>query len=195
MQFFLGEPAELSPEEQQRREQFNARVSRDADPKILARIKRWEEHRMVPLSPSLPMAMRAQRTHFDKLSDWNAGYLSVRGEQEVPYELREDLKQSVPQAILRDFFRPAKEAFVELGRHDLDIDPGGRRAFAEARAAQQREPLPTVEPALAVVVAVQRRRHRMHRVPWLPFRPDEAPRKYTEQDLRYNEFEDEDDGL
>ena len=194
MEFFLGEPAELSPEDRAKREQFNARVSRDADPKILARITRWEEHKMVPLSPSLPAAIRPQATHFDKLSDWYAGYLSVRGEQELPHALREDLKQSVPQAILRDFFRPAKEAFVELGRHDLDIDPGGRKAWAEARAAQKREPLPTVEPVLLVVVAVQRRRHRMHNIPWLPFRPDEAPRKYTEQDLRYNETED-DDGL
>src|SRR5438132_14291618 len=100
MNFVLGDPRPLTPEEVDQREQTRKRVSKNADPALLGRIDRWIHHRMLEAPPSLPMALRPQPTHFDRLADWYAGYLGVRGEVEIPYELSRDLKQGVPQAIL-----------------------------------------------------------------------------------------------
>ena len=49
------------------------------------------------------------------------------------------------QAILRDIYRPVKQHTIEWEHAGVDIDPGGRRAMAEAKAAQKREPLPAPE--------------------------------------------------
>jgi hypothetical protein len=193
--FLLGGSAPLTAEQLVAQAQAQARIKKSADPAILARVERWTEHRMVPLHPALPLAIRPQPTHFERLADWYAGYLGVRGEYEAPYELQRDLKAAVPQAILRDIYRPVRgQQFIEPERHELDIDPGGRRALAEARAALSREPIPTIQPGLLVVIREQRRRRRFVERPWASFRADEAPRRYSEQDhIRYSEEEDDDE--
>lgn len=195
MSFQLGGDDELTPEQIQERDQRQARIRASADPGVMRRVDRWIHHGMVPLNPKLPMAIRPQPTHFERLSDWNAGYLGVRAEFEPPYEMTRDLKEQVPQSILRDIYRPVRrQPMIEPTFIEINADPGGRQAMAEAKAALKREPLPTVEPMSLVVIAEQRRRRRFLRRPWPSFRPDEAPRSYSEDIFgRSDEDIDEDD--
>jgi len=193
MNFILGEPGPLSAEELERRAKAQQHLADSADPALLRRIDRWIQHRMVPLNPSLPMAVRPQRTHFDRLADWYAGYLGVRAEYEPPYELTRDLKERVPQALLRDIYRPVRsQSMVEPHYHELDLDPAGQRALAEARQALVREPIPTIEPVLLDVIAEQRRRRRFLEQPWASFHPDNAPRRYRDRSPAFFGYADED---
>ncbi len=180
MNFDLGNPRPLTSEEIEAREQLQKRIAQNADGAILARAERFIHHRMVPLSPKLPTAMRAQPTHFDRLSDWYAGYLGVRGEIEAPYELLRDLKEQVPQAALRDIFRPVynPDHLVPLEFQSTGQDPGGRQAFGLLQKALHREPIPTIAPVLLAVIALQRQRQRLFEQPWQPFYKDDAPRSY-----------------
>lgn len=177
MNFILGEPIPLSPEEEERRERARQELLRNADPVLLRRIERWEHHAMVPLEPSLPIALRSQPTHFDRLADWYAGYLGVRAEYEPSYELRRDLKERVPQALLRDIYRPVRgHDSIDFVCHEA-LDHGGRAAMAEAKQALNREPIPTIEPVLLTVLEYQKWRQRLMRTPWQPFLRDDAPRR------------------
>src|SRR5215207_9023378 len=111
MKFMLGgDSGPVTTEELEEKQQARLRVSKSADPAVLKRIDRWIHHRMVPLNPSLPLALREQTTHFDRISDWYCGYLGVRAEFEPSYEQSRDLKECVPQAALRDIFRPVRGA-------------------------------------------------------------------------------------
>lgn len=192
---FFGELRELTKEEKAAQDQFNARVRRDADARILARIERWLNPRMLP-ERALPQALRPQPTHFDNiLSDWHAGYLAVRELEEIPHELRQDLTERAPQAILRDIYRPVRrDTFVERTMHEIEWDPAGRRALAEAKQGLVREPLPQLESSVVLMMAEQRRRRRVLSRPWLPYRPDDAPRFHTPQGLPFGlGWDDQDD--
>lgn len=193
---FFGELRELTPEEKAAQEQFKARIRRDADARILARVDRWLNPRMLP-SRDLPQALRPQPTHFDNvLTDWHVGYLSVRepDPEEVPRELIQDLAERAPQAILRDIYRPVhRETFVERTVHEIEWDPAGQRAIAEAKEGLKREPLPQLESSVALVMTEQRRRRRFMNRPWLPYRPDDAPRFHTPQGLPFGEIWDDSD--
>lgn len=183
MKWQLGGDGPVTAEEIEEKRQARLRVSKSADPAVLARVERWIHHRMVPLNPSLPMALREQTTRFDRISDWYCGYLGVRAEFEPSFELSQDLKECVPQAVLRDIYRPVHGSpMVEPHYHDLQLDPGGRRGTLEAREAQKREPLPTIEPVILIMIEEQRRRRRFVRKPWPSFRPDDSPRRFTDQD-------------
>lgn len=193
---FFGELRELTKEEIAAQEQFKARIRRDADVRILARVDRWLNPRMLP-SRDVPQALRPQPTHFDNvLADWHVGYLSAREPEpdEIPNELRQDLAERAPQAILRDIYRPVRrETFVERTVHEIDWDPAGQRAFAEAKQGLKREPLPQLESSVALVITEQRRRRRLMSRPWLPYRPDDAPRFHTPQGLPFGEIWDDSD--
>lgn len=193
---FFGELRDLTSEEKAAQEQFNARIRRDADVRILSRVDRWLNPRMLP-KRDLPQALRPQATHFDNvLTDWHVGYLSVREPEHVPDELRQDLAERAPQAILRDIYRPVRrETFVERTVHTSDWDPAGQRAFAEAKAGLKREPLPQIESSVVLVMAEQRRRRRLLNRPWLPYRPDDAPRFHTPQGLPFGEIWDDNSEL
>lgn len=196
MRFVLGGDGTISEKDRQELAQRQERIRRDADPLVLKRISRWEDHGMLPSRkstappPPLPMAIRPQPTHFDRLADWYCGYLGVRDDYEVSYETQQDLKHAVPQAILRDIYRPVKNITREWERHDFELDPGGRQAMAEAKKAQQRDPLTPLPSSLTVFAAEQRRRRRLRDTPWQAARPDSAPRRYSDQDhVHYTEVE------
>lgn len=196
MNLFFGEIRDLTPEERAAREQFDARIRRDADPQILRRIERWQQPRLLP-SRDMPQALRPQRTHFDDvLHDWHVGYLSVREGDEAPHELRQDLAQRVPQAILRDIYRPVRRpTFVERTVHETERDPAGIQALTEAKKGLQREPMPEIGSSVAVVVTEQRRRRRLLGRRWLPYRPDDAPRFHTPQNIPFGEIWPDDEDL
>jgi hypothetical protein len=190
--FTPGGYGPLSDEDKRAIAQRQERIRKDADPALLARAARWEQGRGLPRPRMLPQALRPQPTHFDDvLHDWRTGYLGVRDQYEAPYELQRDLKQCVPQSVLRDLYRPVRSFFVEPTHHELGLVGAEAIASAlkEARASLVREPVPVIEPALAAVVAEQRRRRRLLATPWQSLRPDSAPRRYSEQDhIRYVEF-------
>lgn len=192
MAFVPGGLGPLSEDDKRSIAQRQERIRKDADPAVLARSARWEKGRGLPRPRTLPQAFRPQSTRFDDvLHDWHAGYLGVRGEFEAPYELTRDLKECVPQSVLRDLYRPVRNFFVDPAQHELGLV--GADAIAgllkEAKAALIREPIPVIEPALAAVIEEQRRRRRLMATPWQALRPDSAPRRYSDQDhVRYVEF-------
>lgn len=192
MAFVPGGLGPISEDDKRSLEQRQERIRKDADPAVLARTARWEAGRGLPRTRTLPQAIRPQSTHFDDvLHDWHTGYLGVRGEFEAPYDLTRDLKECVPQSVLRDLYRPVRSFSVEPAHHELGLV--GADAIAstlkEAKAALVREPVPVIEPALAAVIEEQRRRRRLMATPWQTLRPDSAARSYSDQDhIRYVEF-------
>ncbi len=189
MAIFFGEVRELTKEEVAAQQQFEARIRRDADPRILRRADRWLQPRMLP-SRELPQALRTVRTHFDDvLHDWHVGYLSVNEGGEAPYELRQDLAQCVPQAILRDIYRPVhRPSFVEKTLHEGVRDPVGQEALAEMKKSLQRDPVPEVDSTVVAMVREQRRRRRLLSRRWLPYRADDEPRFHTPQSMPFGEI-------
>ncbi len=144
------------------------------DRQLLARLERraaaFEGRVRQPApSPSLPIHVEPET--------WGAGYLKVR-DREIPGELESDLRELTPQASLRDLFRPVMES-VWHEREPIGevLDPGGRRAWAEARQALHRPPLPQLTPIVHEVTFEQRRRRAWAAEPWKPAMPDEQPRR------------------
>lgn len=191
MAFTPGGSRPLKEEDKQALAQRQARLQKDVDPLLMRRVGRWEDRRRQPTPPSLPLALRPQGTRFDDvLHGWHVGYLGVRGEYDMPFELQRDLKECVPQSVLRDLYRPVRNFFVEPEAHELGL-LGVRaisEALKEARAALTREPIPVIEPTLLVLVGEQQRRRRFLATPWQTLKPDSAARRYSEQDhIRYLE--------
>lgn len=157
------------------------RLEEQADPKLLALSSRHENANLVPLSPSLPQSWRPVRTLLEDPHTWYAGYLGVLGELDLPMELKADLRERVPQSLLRDVFRPIYATdYVDRIPLDVGLDPGGRQALKEGRQGLVRDPLPVIEPLVEEVIAEQERRRRFLQKPWPTYHEDNAPRVYRE---------------
>ena len=196
MKFLLGGDGPVSPKDRAEQEQWQERIRQDADPGVLARVSRIEHHPMLaPLRP-LPQAIRPMTTRFDDpLRQWHVGFLQVSDEIELPYELQRDLRECVPQSILRDVFRPTPSFDPSREPLDIEQDRTGARALAEAKAALQREPMPTIESSLLVIRSEQRRYKRFLRTPWPTMLTDNQPRQYYEEEgVLYREIAAEADG-
>lgn len=193
MKFILGGEGPVSPQDRSEMEQWNDRIRRDADPGILARIRRIEQHPMVPRPRSLPRAMRDMSTHFDDpLHQWHVGYLRVHDEMELPHELHRDLRECVPQSILRDIFRPTTGFDFVLEPMETEPDRTGAQALREAKEALNREPLPTIESSVLLVSAEQRRRNRFVVQPWKTLLKDTQPRQYYQvEGVNYREIDED----
>jgi hypothetical protein len=148
-----------------------------ADKRVLERVARLEHKSSTMVrDPELPIRAGTLPFHLEP-SDWRAGYLSVH-EVELPPQLHGDLRECAPQALLRDLFRPEREAFVWYDRETLvTIDRGGRAAFRDALAAQKRDPLPVVQPLVGAVMARAREWQKVVSERWKPFLDDDQPRK------------------
>src|SRR5439155_12344478 len=109
-------------------------------------------------------------------ADWGAGYLVEPREYDLPIQLYDDLKQLTPQSLLRDLFRPVRELVWVEREVYAELDPGGRKAWLEARRAQPREPVPTVQPTTREMRAEQQRRREFLRESWKPKYADDQPR-------------------
>jgi hypothetical protein len=123
---------------------------------------------------SMPIHVREQRLHLDP-ADWGTGFVRVEGEREVPAQLTNDLHEVMPQALLRDLYRPVhEERWVERELVEGTGDRGGFAAMHEARAARARRPeLPRVEPATRTVRAYQTWRRALLAERWQPLKPDD----------------------
>jgi hypothetical protein len=125
--------------------------------------------------PSLPTFVRQPKLHLEP-SDWGAGYLQV-SEREIPSELQQDLRQLMPQALLRDLYRPVHEiGWIERAIVEGTGDRGGALAMAEARAARTRPERVHVEPGTRVVRAYQIWRRELYAERWQPILGDDEPR-------------------
>lgn len=125
--------------------------------------------------PSLPTFAREPKLHLSP-SDWRIGYLQVR-EREIPSELQEDLRALMPQALLRDLFRPVHEIGWFERTPIEGIDRGGIAALAEARAARRPPERVRVEPGTRAVRAYQTWRRELLAERWKPLLGDDEPRR------------------
>lgn len=193
MKFVLGGDEPVSPQDRAEIDQRQQRIRQEADPGILARIHRIEQHPMVPRPRSLPRAMRDMSTHFDDpLHQWHVGYLRVHDEMELPHELHRDLRECVPQSILRDIFRPTTGFDFVLEPMETEPDRTGAQALREAKEALNREPLPTIESSVLLVSAEQRRRNRFVAQPWKTLLKDTQPRQYYQvEGVNYREIDED----
>jgi hypothetical protein len=148
-----------------------------ADPRLLRRIDHLAKKASAMVrDPDLPIRLQMLPFHLEP-SDWRAGYLAVH-DVELPPQLYGDLKECAPQALLRDLFRPEREAFVWYDREvQVTLDLGGTKAFREALATQKRDPLPVVKPLVDEVVARAESWRKIVRDRWQPFLDDSQPRK------------------
>jgi hypothetical protein len=148
-----------------------------ADERLIARCEQHvADGERLRREPSLPTVLRAPRTHLDP-ADWRTGYLQV-SEREISPELRNDLRELMPQALLRDLYRPVHEVgWVERGIVEGTEDRGGFGAMDEARAARKLPPLERIEPTLRTVRAFQTWRRALYEERWQPVLADDEPRR------------------
>lgn len=146
-----------------------------ADPRLMKLIEQRfrpdvaRQHELPRWAGELPF-------HLDPAT-WRTGFVSIV-EGGPPLSIREGLLENVPQANLRDLFRPEwSEAPVALELHALPLDPGGRQAFAEIRRNVQREPLPRIERLAAAIDRLELERKAFLAQPWKPFLADDQPRR------------------
>ncbi len=96
----------------------------------------------------------------------STGHISEPREIEIPYQLSDDLKETVPQALLRDLHRPEEyfHRYLELTKVSDGI-PDVRLQIAAAIAAGEAErQVPSARDEL--VKAIQERVEARHIVPW-----------------------------
>ena len=125
---------------------------------------------------ALPLYVRELPFHLDP-ADWRAGFLEV-SEGGPPMDVREGLREAVPQAQLRDLFRPeySKEP-VSLDLIELPLDPGARRAFAELRGQQQLEPIPYIPRSIDAIDERIVEHRAFVDEQWQPMLDDAEPRR------------------
>ena len=121
---------------------------------------------------SVPTNLRAPRLHVDP-ADWRAGFLRAERERDIPMELQQDLRQNLPQALLRDLYRPVhEERWVAREPVEGTGDRGGFAAMQEVRDARKLPALPRVEPLTRAVREYQQWRRALVAERWQPYKPD-----------------------
>lgn len=122
---------------------------------------------------SVPTNVRAPRLHLEP-ADWRAGFLRVDRERDLPPELQDDLRQNLPQALLRDLYRPVhEERWIEREIVEGTGDRGGVAAMQAVRDARKLPPLPRVEPLTRAVREYQNWRRALVAERWQPAVPDD----------------------
>ena len=147
-----------------------------ANPRLLDQIERWDRSAR-PFEVKIRTYFREPRLLLERGGWRYKGHFEIT-EREFSGELTHDLMQRMPQAKLRDLFRPV----MELGWHEREslVDPpdtAGLRAMADAKAAQQRQPVETLASLLAVVKQEQAKRRAWLAERWQPFLKDDEPRR------------------
>jgi hypothetical protein len=127
---------------------------------------------------SVPSNLRPVRLHVEP-EGWRAGFLRVEDEREIPMQLTNDLRQNMPQALLRDLYRPVLEnRWVQREEIEGTGDRGGFAAMRAARDARKLPELPHVESLGRAVREFQAWRRGLLAERWQPFVPDaERPQR------------------
>ncbi|HEX8951628.1 MAG TPA: hypothetical protein VF997_05970 [Polyangia bacterium] len=125
---------------------------------------------------SVPTRARVPRLHLEP-EDWRAGYLRADRERDIPIELTNDIHQNMPQALLRDLYRPVhEERWIERELVEGTGDRGGFAAMQAVRDARRPPPLPRVESLLGVMREHQQWRRALVTGRWQPLKRDDEPR-------------------
>lgn len=146
-----------------------------ADPKLIALVH-GRFRPQIARTPHLRTFAGELPYHLDPV-DWRTGFLEVH-EGGAPMDIREGMREVVPQALLRDLFRPeySKEP-VSLDYVELPLDPGARRAFAELRGQQKLEPIPHIPRSIDALQARIDERRAFIDGKWKPTLDDSEPRR------------------
>ena len=172
---FGERPAPSAPEDSEPRA---IDVARQEGAPLLDPCSRWErEQRAVP---SLPMWVQATMPSHLEPEAWGAGFLAVH-EREIPMQLQADLRENVPQASLRDLFRPVRQ-FQVTPEVVEGTETIGRwkAAAAEVKEAQRRDARPVVVPATEWVREAQAVRRGIVDGDWKAHLADDAPRRHPQ---------------
>jgi hypothetical protein len=120
---------------------------------------------------SVASVLRPPKLHLEP-DDWGAGFLRADRERDIPMALSTDLHENMPQALLRDLYRPEyEERFIE---REI-VEGSGRSAFPalrEAREAQRKPPLPRIGSSLGAVREYQTWRRGLLAECWKPVKDE-----------------------
>jgi hypothetical protein len=123
---------------------------------------------------SVGTRLRLPKLHLEP-AEWGAGYLRADRERELPMQLSGDLRENMPQALLRDLYRPVyQERWIERETVEGTADRAGFGAMREAREARVKPPLPRVESGLGAVRAYQTWRRDLLAEHWKPVKNEPA---------------------
>jgi hypothetical protein len=121
---------------------------------------------------SMPERAQPPRSHLEP-ADWRTGFLDARREREIPSALQDDLRQNMPQALLRDLYRPEhEERWFPREIIEGTGDRSGQETMRAAREARKLPSLPRIEPGIRAVVEYQAWRRGLIRERWLPLKPE-----------------------
>ena len=120
---------------------------------------------------SMPLRARPPRPNLDP-ADWRTGFLRVDRERDIPYQLSVDLHENMPQALLRDLYRPVHESRWIERQVVEGSERASMHAMREVRQARKLPELPRVESSLRAVVEHQAWRRALIAAPWHAGRPE-----------------------
>ena len=141
------------------------------DERLLARCREHERRgERLTRDWSLPLRLRAPALHVEPEA-WRAGFLRADREREISVELTADLHECMPQALLRDLYRPVREErWIERELVEGTADRGGFAAMQEVREARKTPPLPRIDSALRAVREYQAWRRALLSERWQPIK-------------------------
>jgi hypothetical protein len=143
------------------------------DARLIARLEAHTTRaRRLARDWSMPLGVRTPRLHVEP-ADWRTGFLRVERERDIPVELQQDLRENLPQALLRDLYRPVhEERWVERELVDGTGDRAGVAAMQAVRDARKPPAVPRIEPIVRAVIEYQAWRRALVAERWRPLRPD-----------------------
>lgn len=152
------------------------RVALSADPRLIERLERLRHpdlertYELVRYAGELPI-------HLDP-GVWGTGFLEVH-DSIAGDNIQSLLHEPIPQALLRDLFRPPFSEPRQFARLELPLDPGAREAYRLIQEAKRRE---VVVPPETIGESILRAREEWRTAmtePWKPYLDDDAPRRET----------------
>jgi hypothetical protein len=148
-----------------------ARLNQIVDARALAQIGRWEQP-FLRERPAPPLVVDQDPPLHVEAESWLRRSLDVH-ERHVGGEIMNDLRQCVPQALLRDIHRPVRPEGRPFPERPPPRDPAGIAALAEARAAQRFQRAEMIPLSVGAVRDEQARRRAWLAERWQPYYRDD----------------------
>lgn len=149
-----------------------ARLQEIVDPRAIAQVARWEQPFLRELPPP-PIVLDDHPPIHVEADQWVKRPVDVV-ERHVGGQIFNDLRECVPQALLRDIHRPVRPEGRPFPERPPPRDVAGLAAMAEARAAQRFERARMIPLSVGAVRDEQARRRAWLAEQWQPrYRDDE----------------------